>query len=234
MSQVTLIRPPSLFSPSAVTLNATPPISLVYLAGSLAAAGHEVALIDAVGEAIDQVYASGIADLKANGLTNDEIVARISPATQVVGISCLFTHEWPNIRLLAKAIRARFPAVLLVCGGEHVSAEPQYSLEDCPQIDCAVLGEGEETLVELVGAVSRGESWRDVEGIAYRDGVDLVSTSRRSRIRAIDEIPLPRSASVSTEAGRSRCWRRAAAHFSAHSVRVRRCGRRVGLREIRF
>lgn len=192
MSQVTLIRPPSLFSPSAVTLSATPPISLVYLAGSLAAAGHEVALIDAVGEAIDQVYASGIADLKANGLTNDEIVARISPTTQVVGISCLFTHEWPNIRLLAKAIRARFPEVLLVCGGEHVSAEPQYSLEDCPQIDCAVLGEGEETLVELVGAVSRGESWRDVEGIAYRDGVDLVSTSRRNRIRAIDEIPLPR------------------------------------------
>ena len=192
MALITLIRPASLFSPSALTLTATPPLSLAYLAGSIAEAGHEVAVIDAVGEGLDNVYPAGVGDLLANGLSNEQVISRIAAETRVVGISCLFTHEWPNIRALAQAIRARFPDVLLVCGGEHVTAEPDYSLSDCSVIDCIVLGEGEETFDELVAHCVRGESWRDVEGIAYLEAGQVVCTPRRKRIKAIDEVPLPR------------------------------------------
>lgn len=192
MAFVTLLRPPSLFSSSAVTLNATPPISLAYLAGSLAEAGHQVKIIDAVGEAIEQVYPAGVGNLLANGLTHEEVLEQIPAETQILGISCLFTHEWPNIRRLAQGIRRVFLEISIVCGGEHITAEPEFSLLDCQAIDWAVLGEGEETLVELSDAINRGEGFEDVAGIAYLVDGKVERTSPRSRIRAVDDIPRPR------------------------------------------
>src|SRR5882762_8850532 len=129
MAKVTLIRPPSVFSKYAVTLNAIPPISLAYIAGSLAHAGHDVNIIDAVGEALEQVYDSHLHPLLMNGLRTDEILARIPADTNVVGISCLFTHEWPYIQLLTQAIRHAFPKAKILLGGEHVTAVPEYSLQ---------------------------------------------------------------------------------------------------------
>jgi radical SAM superfamily enzyme YgiQ (UPF0313 family) len=192
MAFVALIRPPSLFSPSAVTLNATPPISLAYLAGALADAGHRVQVIDAVGEAIEQHYPAGLGRLLTNGLTHDQILARLDPGAGIVGISCLFTHEWPNVRRLAWAIRRARPEAVIVCGGEHLTAEPEFSLRDCGAIDCAVLGEGEETIAELAGAVDRGGDLGQVAGLAYRRAGEVVLTPRRQRIRDIDAIPRPR------------------------------------------
>ena len=193
MSFVTIVRPPSIFSKSAITLNATPPLSPAYLAGSVAHAGHEVRIVDAVGEALDQTYDCDIYPLVANGLRHEEIIERIDARTQVLGISCLFTSEWPEIRKLVNAIRQAFPDIAIVGGGEHITAEATFSLADCPALDYAALGEGEETLVDLIGALDRGEGVEDVAGIALRgDGGEVEFTPRRQRITAIDDIPLPR------------------------------------------
>lgn len=192
MAFVSLIRPPSLFSRSAVTLNATPPISLAYLAGALTVAGHRVQVIDAVGEAIEQSHPAGLGDLLANGLTHGQILERLDTGVSIVGISCLFTHEWPNIRRLAQEIRQARPDVTIICGGEHITAEPEYSLADCRAIDCAVLGEGEETIVELAEALDRKGEISQIAGLAYRRGSEIVLTPRRQRIRNIDDIPRPR------------------------------------------
>jgi hypothetical protein len=56
MAIATLIRPPSVVARYALTLNGTPPLSAAYLAGSLTAAGHEVQVIDAVGEALHAMH----------------------------------------------------------------------------------------------------------------------------------------------------------------------------------
>ena len=193
MSFITIVRPPSVFSRSAITLNATPPLSPAYLAGSISHAGHEVQIVDAVGEALDQTYDCDIYPLVANGLRHEEIVERIDPRTQVLGISCLFTSEWPEVRKLLAAIRRAFPDVIIVGGGEHITAEPDFSMKDSEALDYAALGEGEETLVDLVGTLERGGDIGDVAGIAFRTGGDSIEfTQRRQRILAIDDIPLPR------------------------------------------
>src|SRR3989449_10020185 len=119
MAIVTLIRPPSVVARFALTLNGTPPLSVSYLAGSLTEAGHEVQVIDAVGEALEAMHPGYRPDIVINGLSVAEIVERIRPDTEFVGISCLFSHEWPVIRELIAAIAARFPSVPIVCGGEH-------------------------------------------------------------------------------------------------------------------
>lgn len=187
-----LIRPPSLFSRSTVTLNATPPISLAYLAGSLSEKGHQVQIIDAVGEAIEQIYPADLGELLANGLTHEQILRRIAPEVGVVGISCLFTHEWPNIRSLALEIRQARPDVMIICGGEHITAEPEFSLSDCKVIDYAVLGEGEETIAELAEVLDRKGDISQISGVAFRRAGEIVLTPRRQRIRNIDDIPRPR------------------------------------------
>ena len=192
MAIATLIRPPSVVGRFALTLNATPPLSVAYLAGSLAAAGHTVQVIDAVGEALAAMHPGYRPDIAVNGLSVAEIVARIRRDTELVGISCLFSHEWPLIRELIAAIAARFPGVSIVCGGEHATAVPELCLEDAPALRACALGEGEETIVDLIDAATGRRSFNDVAGIVVRTDAGLQRTAPRARIRNIDEIPAPR------------------------------------------
>lgn len=192
MATIVLIRPPSLFAKHAVTLNAVPPLSLAYIAGSLSAAGHNPKIIDCVGEALDQVYDAHLKPLLANGLKIDQILARIPPDTSYFGLSSLFTHEWPNLQQIAKALRQAYPQAKIIIGGEHPTAVPDYCLASAPEVDAIVLGEGEETVVELIAAFEEKKSLEGIPGIAYRQDGKPVINPRRGRIRNIDNIPAPR------------------------------------------
>lgn len=192
MAIATLIRAPSVVGRFALTLNGTPPLSVAYLAGSLTAAGHEVQVIDAVGEALGAMHRGYRPDIVINGLSVPEIVERIRPDTDLVGISCLFSHEWPLIRELIAAIAARLPQVSIVLGGEHATAVPDLCLEDAPALRACALGEGEETVVELVEACAAGRELDGVRGIVYRTAFGIQRSGPRSRIRNVDDIPAPR------------------------------------------
>ena len=191
--RVCLVRPPTLASASAVGQDAVPPLGLAYVAAALRAAGHEVRAVDAVGEAVHQ-YSRVRWDKRAlmHGLRIEEIVARIDPEAEVVGVSCMFSVEWPLVEELVSAIRYAFPRALVVLGGEHVTACPEYTLASCRAVDVGVLGEGEETVVALLDAHAAGGDLSEVAGIVYRtsDG-RLVRTPPRERIRAVDDIPPP-------------------------------------------
>ena len=191
--RVCLVRPPTLTSASAVGQDAVPPLGLAYIAGALRAAGHAVSAVDAVGDAVHQ-YSRVRWSRRAvmHGLRVDEIVARIDRDAEVIGVSSMFTVEWPLIADLVAAIRAAFPAAFIVLGGEHVTACPEFTLAESPAADVAVLGEGEETIVALLAARVQGRAVDEVAGIAYRapDG-RVIRTATRERIRAVDDIPLP-------------------------------------------
>jgi hypothetical protein len=66
MAIATLIRMPSVVGRFALTLNRTSPLSAAYLAGSLTAAGHEVQVIDGVGEAIGAMHPGYRPDIVIN------------------------------------------------------------------------------------------------------------------------------------------------------------------------
>lgn len=201
MTCVALIRPASVVGRYALTLNATPPLSVAYLAASLAAAGHEVQVIDAVGEALDVMRPGYRPDVLRNGLSDDEVVRRVDPRVALIGVSCMFSHEWPAVRELLAALAAAFPEVPLVCGGEHATALPEFSLEDAPGLWACALGEGEETVVELARAVAAGRPLASVAGLVVRDGAGgFAHTAPRGRLRAVDDIPPPRWDLVPMEA----------------------------------
>jgi anaerobic magnesium-protoporphyrin IX monomethyl ester cyclase len=188
--RVTLIRPPIVSSKGAMSDPVVPPVGLGYLAGVLARAGISVSVIDAtIGE---DPHAVTVHDgYVLHGLGVDEIVQRVPGDTTLIGLSCMFSQDWPSHRRLIQALRRRFPEALLMAGGEHVSALTEFCLRDCPELDACVRGEGEETLLEFVERRSDRRAWRDVAGIAFLEDGAYVQAPPRKRIRSVSEIPRP-------------------------------------------
>jgi radical SAM superfamily enzyme YgiQ (UPF0313 family) len=186
---VTLIEPPKFVSPSNhVSTVATPPLGLAYVAASLEAASHRVSVIDAVGAGMSTYTRFGPVYLR--GLTHETIVDRIAPDVDAIGVGCMFSCQWPSVRMLLRRIKERFPGVPLVLGGEHATGLTEFSMQQAP-LDFAVCGEGEETFVALLACIRDGGDPARVAGIAWRAGGEVVVNPRRGRIRQIDDIPRP-------------------------------------------
>ncbi len=189
---ITLINPPGLKSFSGLQMHSpNPPLGLAYIAAAVKHAGFAYRVIDGAGEALDAVspYPER-ADLMVQGLSVDEIVARVPAETEVVGVSCMFSTPWPLTRRVADAVRERFPDALLVLGGEHGTAVQDHVLRHSA-FDVVVLGEGEETFVNLIRARNAGTPLDGVKGIAFRRGAETVDTGLSPRRREVDQIPLP-------------------------------------------
>ena len=124
------------------------------------------------------------------GLPLEEIISRIPKQTKIVGISSTFTHEWPVIARLVQLIKNSNSEIIVVLGGEHITALPEFSLL-VSGADIAVLGEGEETIVELVKVIENNEPLDAVKGIVYRKNNTVLINPRRQRATALDSIPRP-------------------------------------------
>jgi len=188
--RIQLIHPPVYINVHAMTaLRPSLPLGLAAIAASLRAAGHEVSVLDAVGLAPDAVTPDG--RLHFLGLRPEAIVERIDPATALLGVTNTWSFSWPLVRRLLRLIKERHPDKRIVAGGEHFTGLTERSLREAP-IDYIVLGEGEETAVELLAALERGDrDLSSIPGLAYLDGTALVRTPCRERIRDLDGLPWP-------------------------------------------
>jgi radical SAM superfamily enzyme YgiQ (UPF0313 family) len=90
-----------------------------------------------------------------------------------------------------KGVRSAFPAALIMCGGPHPSADPVSVLEQSPADVCCV-GEGEQTIVELLETYQEGRGFESISGIAYRDSSGRIRrTGARKLVEDLDRIPPP-------------------------------------------
>ena len=185
---VCLVRPPGAESFRFSVLSVSLPLGLAYIAGALEASGRRVHVVDAVGEAPTRRtrYVRGY----LIGLSLEDVVARIPADADFVGITVVFTHEWPAVVRLVDMIKARRPALRVVLGGEHITSTGEFCLATS-KADVLVVGEGEETVVDLADALETGRSLREVEGIMFRDGDTIVTNRRRNRTRDADTIAWP-------------------------------------------
>jgi radical SAM superfamily enzyme YgiQ (UPF0313 family) len=167
-----------------------PPVGLAYVGAALRRAGHGVSLIDAVGEAPTQTLPDGV--LLRLGLSVEHIVERIDPDAGAFAITTMFSHSWPVVRELIRALKAARPDTPIVCGGEHFTALTELSMQQAP-IDYIVMGEGEEIAVQLFAGLDSGADFdpSGIDGIAWRRGDEIVRNARAQRIRAVDDLPWP-------------------------------------------
>jgi anaerobic magnesium-protoporphyrin IX monomethyl ester cyclase len=189
--KVCLIRPPFVSPAKNIIETLTPPIGVAYIAGALRESGLDVSLIDGLGESLDTRHAWEN-DTYLYGLSFQEIIDRIPKDVSSIGIHAGFTFDWPACKILIDMIRKAFPVTPLIGGGEHASALPELTLLESA-LDYIVIGEGEETAIELFGSLGQdGFEAEKINGIAFfDDSHTFIKTGSRDRVRDIDSIALP-------------------------------------------
>ncbi len=155
--------------------DANPPIGLGYLAACLEKHGFAVIILD----------------LAIRRLTDDDLIRFIKKIGPLfVGITAL-TSYYDGMKKLSHLLKTNCPNIPLVLGGVHVSSMPHESMIEC-QPDVIVIGEGEETTVELAAALSAKKGdLESIDGIAFwKDGKIHIAHDRKL-LDNLDSLPFP-------------------------------------------
>lgn len=153
--KVALVAPPTITAPKTLSFyGAVPPLGLAYVAAAAEQAGHKVEVVDATGEGLERLrpWSTGVGEMVLQGLDTPEILERFE-GPEVLGISHLFLHQSDWLRGFVAAARRRWPEVLIVLGGENATAHAGAWMAR-GEVDCCVLGEGEQTFEALLAAVA--------------------------------------------------------------------------------
>ena len=126
-------------------------------------------------------------DLSETG--EKELHRRIQdPSVKWVGMST-FTRTWPQVAGLTHSLKALRNDIHILLGGPHATCLPEKVLRESAA-DTVVVGEGENTLVEILkhpGRDSRGK----IPGLSFLEQGDLVTTALPDPIQHLDTLPFP-------------------------------------------
>jgi len=105
----------------------------------------------------------------------------------VLGISFFTTQLW-EINDLLKLLRAKYKErVLFIAGGPHPTGDPKGTLK--MGFDIVVVGEGEETLIEILYNVKYNKNLDAIRGIAYFNKDKILTTTKKRRWIDLDKYP---------------------------------------------
>ena len=152
------------------------PIGFGYLSSVLKRAGHTVSLLNL--NHYDYV-------------SNDELIQRIQSTTpDVIGTGGM-SFSFKYLRFLLGVAKGACPDAITMVGGMVVTSQPDVAFAGLGA-DIGIIGEGEETVVELMQALGGGNI-ADVKGIIYRDqqSGDIVTTMPRPLIKDLSTLPWP-------------------------------------------
>jgi len=171
-----------------------PPIGLEERYGRLAGAGSSMPSLGLLSLAAVTRRAgveTHIVEASAMGLSYREVIEKLTAIRpDVVGLTATTLSVY-NAHETAKGVKEALPGTLTVVGGPHVSAVPEETLGRFPLFDMAVIGEGEDTVVELLDALSGGRGPSTVPGLAVRTDGKVMLTGPRPFIKELDSLPLP-------------------------------------------
>ncbi|MHA1412340.1 MAG: TIGR04013 family B12-binding domain/radical SAM domain-containing protein [Promethearchaeota archaeon] len=106
----------------------------------------------------------------------------------ILAISFFTTEIWEIIELVLDIKQAFGKKVLIVAGGPHPTGDPLGTLK--MGINIVIVGEGEETFIELIKALNNGENIQNIKGIAlFDENNEYVYTGRRKPID-LNKYPL--------------------------------------------
>jgi len=187
------MQPGSKFGEKIVFL--TPPLSLKERYGNLAGAGSSMPALGilALAAAVrTEGFHPFVVEASALGLSYEDVINTVKQiAPRYVGITSTTLSIFHAARL-AGLIKGLDPSITVIIGGPHLTAVPEETMGRFPDFDIGVIGEGEETVVDLLDALSNGKNLNDVEGIIFRSERNgCISTPRRKFIRNLDHYPFP-------------------------------------------
>ncbi|MBN2586503.1 MAG: B12-binding domain-containing radical SAM protein [Candidatus Fermentibacteraceae bacterium] len=150
-----------------------PTPGLQYVAAVLRDAGHEILFLEGF------FY------------SNEEMLERIrefrARALGVYVISLL----WDKAKPFIERAKEQDPQLFTFIGGHGATAMPESLMKSTSALDAIVIGEGEMTSRELVGALENGEDLKNIRGLLVRDGEGLHRTPLREMMEDLDQLPFP-------------------------------------------
>ncbi len=152
-----------------------PPHSLLTIAAPVLNSGYRVKLLDQ----------------RTQNVTEDVLKDLISSDLICVGISTMTGTQVLHALKLAQMVRTLTDGqISIVWGGPHSSVMPEQTLMD-ENVDIVVIGEGDETFIELVHAIYKKKDLHDVKGIMYKDGEKKIKTEERPLLDIETLLPVP-------------------------------------------
>ena len=150
-----------------------PPLGLGWVASYLEAKGYSVDFIDC----------------QIDDRSFEDIIR--SSAPRIIGITGTSHTRYSSFEIAQTAKRID-NKIFVVYGGSHATFTAEDTLNNVSGIDAIVIGEGEETLHEIVHSVMRGNSNLDgIRGVSFRKAGTVSHNPQRLRIGNIDSLPLP-------------------------------------------
>jgi len=153
------------------------------------------------GELFSQGVGSLIAVLKQNGyqvegavLANDGDITALYEQVQLdrpelIGFSST-TNQFPHLKDIVRTVKQLSRDSFVVCGGIHPTMVPEC-INDIPELDGIVRGEGEFAMVELAEAIGNGTDLIHIQNLSFRRGAEIVQNSIRPPIDNLDTLPFP-------------------------------------------
>jgi len=152
-----------------------PPHSILAVAAPVHKAGYRVKIIDM---RRDPNWAATL----AQSLCSDTICIGISTMTG--------TQIYFALMMAEEARRLTDGRVPIVWGGPHPSILPEQTLQD-ERVDMVVVGEGEETFLELVEALEHHRPLDGILGLGYKDGGRIQVNPPRPLLDVNTLLPVP-------------------------------------------
>ncbi len=101
------------------------------------------------------------------------------------GIGC------PVIEKITEVIRNHHSKPKILLGGALITSEPEL-MADLLDFDFAIVGEGEQTVVELLDHLKENRDLGEVDGLIIKDKMgNKIFTKPRRRMRDLDSLPFP-------------------------------------------
>jgi len=153
-----------------------PSLGILFLAAVLEKAGIEVEVVPA--------------DIMR--YTWEDISKRIADfKPDVVGVTTCTENRFDSFKLVKTAKEVN-PNIITVLGGPHISMVKEDTLIHIKEVDILVIGEGEDTIVELLRVLEAKDDLSKVKGLYYKnDNRKVVFTGFRKRIENLDSLPFP-------------------------------------------
>ena len=146
-------------------------LSLEYIKFYLMDSGYQVEIID------------------SNHYKNlDDVVSKLNEDEKpIIGITA-YTRERFNAYKLIRKVREKIPESLIVVGGRHFSSLSEETLRELPMVDIVVRGEGEITFKEICDSIYGNSHYKDILGISFRSGAEIVHSADRPLESNIDKF----------------------------------------------
>lgn len=154
-----------------------PPLGIMYIASYMEDKGLHCDVLDCLVERYK------LSDLKEFFIKNKY---------DLIGITCM-TNSAGDAFESVKIIKEILPNSVVILGGVHPTALPEQTVKESPESNLIIIGEGEQTFVDLATCLQEGKDHHTVDGIAYwsKEENKVKYTLPRTPIPDLDILPFP-------------------------------------------